>query len=273
MRMLKILSPVLIYALFSVSCTKDMVKVKKDTSAVPAQPQAVAGPQGTQGLQGIQGLNGTNGLPGAPGEPGSQIYTAAGNPNNLSFTNPKNGDFFVDTLTADYYRRENNIWNVKGSFRLLPQVPRSLIVHLEYDSDTRVASAENAWNVYPFNKKITDDGNYLSSPVSAGVLLLKPGTYHCRSTVPLYLVGYRARSRLVVFKSTGMESFYGIIGSESSNNTVYSSVEASFVLTENTNVRLEYYVRSSNAEGLSGNVDESFPGGPYVYGSLSCQVY
>ncbi|SNW62082.1 Collagen-like protein [Orpheovirus IHUMI-LCC2] len=68
-------------------------------------------------------LMGPQGPPGVPGQDGSQILTGNGLPSNLD---GKDGDFYLDNLTGNYYQKENGIWIPKGSLlgpQGLPGVP------------------------------------------------------------------------------------------------------------------------------------------------------
>ena len=80
---------------------------------------ASCGSQGQKGEQGDPGINGTNGTDGKDGEngqDGKSVLTGKGSP---ASTLGNDGDSYIDTLTFDFYTKEEGTWskigNIKGT--------------------------------------------------------------------------------------------------------------------------------------------------------------
>lgn len=74
--------------------------------------QGERGDVGERGLRGPSGGEGRFGSAGAPGAPGSRWYTDAGVPDpGLGI----NGDFYLDSVTGDYYEKIGGVWVFQGN--------------------------------------------------------------------------------------------------------------------------------------------------------------
>ena len=72
-----------------------------------ASCQGAQGPKGDQGNPGINGTNGADGKPGEDGKDGNQVRTGKGIPEiSLGI----DGDSYIDTLTSDFYYKQNGEW-------------------------------------------------------------------------------------------------------------------------------------------------------------------
>ena len=79
-----------------------------------ASCQGAQGPKGDQGNPGINGTNGTDGKPGEDGKDGNQVRTGKGIPETSLGID---GDSYIDTLTSDFYYKQNGEWVKTGNLK------------------------------------------------------------------------------------------------------------------------------------------------------------
>lgn len=76
----------------------------------PTTPQNFTGVVGSNNLQSVALLNTVmprNGIDGVNGKDGTSFMSGAGLPND---SNGKNGDSYVDTISGNWYLKQNNTW-------------------------------------------------------------------------------------------------------------------------------------------------------------------
>ena len=79
-----------------------------------ASCQGAKGEKGDQGNPGINGTNGTDGKNGENGKDGSSVLTGKGEP---ASTLGNDGDSYIDSLTFDFYSKENGTWSKVGNIK------------------------------------------------------------------------------------------------------------------------------------------------------------
>lgn len=112
--------PVMTYD--SMAETWSIVPTAKDQFVGPTGPQGAQGVAGPQGPQGIQGPAGANGANGVNGTNSLGLHVEAGVPGPGDGVD---GDFWLDTLTGEYYFKAGGVWTLEGNL-MGPQGPQGL---------------------------------------------------------------------------------------------------------------------------------------------------